>query len=393
MQKVAFLIHNQHETGPYPKVLELAAAVASAGADVTVICTARHARLHQAESIESGVRIVESPDLFSGALRQGADPWNSWRRAWWLIRHRPDVVHAIDCRPVVILPALVARMLGAKLVISWWDLFGRGGTIATRSSGLYRHTAGVVEAFFERFFRRFADSATVISRQLQTELEALGYPSEKILLQRLGCDTKRFVPVGQREARLALGLPENGDILCYVGAIFPDDLTILVDSIRRLRCMGRREVRTILVGTPPVDERIAHELDIVHVPRQPLEAVFTYLCAADLCLLPAAGSVANMARWPSKVGDYLNAGRPVVSTPVGDLPALFAKFRLGFMAASATVECFTAALEEAFSNRSEWAAIGSNCRHFAESELDVSLLGRELVSLYAAISPSALAHA
>ena len=381
--KVLQLIHNQHGTGPYPKVLEQAAALQELGVEVTLLCTSPTARLGIAETEERGVRVVLAPDLLWGRLRQGADLWNAWRRTRYLGRRPFDVVHAIDARPVVILPALWCKWrLGTPLVLSWWDLFGDGGTAQERSGVLYARTLGVLEGRWERLFRLRADRATVISSDLRTRLVAMGYPPERILLQRVGCDTRAYGPRDKMAARRALGLPSDAAILCYVGALLPADGRLLIESLARVAERYLADLVVLMIGTPAVPQLATSHTRLVRVERQPLEIVYRYLAAADLCLLPLCESVANRARWPSKAADYFNAGRPVVATKVSDFEELYAQYPLGYLAEESTPAAYADAILRALHSRTEWETMGRACRRFAEQRLDTRVLAKELVALY-----------
>jgi len=386
--KVLLLIHNQHGTGPYPKVMELAQGLTGHGAEVTVLCTSPRARWRFTVGSEGGVRVVQAPDLLWGRLRQGADPWNTLCRRAWVRRESFDVVHAIDSRPVVIVPALALRRRpGTALVMSWWDLFGRDGVAMDRSGWLYAATGGRVEQHFEERFRLRADAATVISTELGRRLRDAGFPASRVLLQRLGCDTRRFRPLAKDLTRAELGISGNGPVLCYVGALAPPDLELLLGGLERAQALNGGRLRALLVGGPPVDPAAAQRLGLRIVSRQPLEIVHQYISASDLCLLPLRDSPANRARWPSKCGDYFNAGRPVIVTPVGDVPDLVRRFGLGFVAPAASPDGVAAAIAAAVEARSSWEGIGAAARRFAEEELDVDLLAGQLLDLYRGVVP------
>ena len=387
---VLLIIHNQHGTGPYPKVMELAQGLSALGAEVTVLCTSRRARWRLATGMENGVRVVQAPDLLWGRLRQGADPWNVLRRWAWARRQPFDVVHAIDSRPVVILPALgLRRRTATTLIMSWWDLFGSGGVARDRSGSLYAATGGRVEQLFEERFRLWADAATVISTTLERRLREAGFPGDRILLQRLGCDTRRFQPISKEAARAQLGVPAEGPVLCYVGALAALDLDLFLQGLERAQASQRGRLTTLLVGGPEVGAAAAARVALRSVPRQPLEVVHRYISASDLCLLPLRESPANRARWPSKCGDYLNAGRPVLTTPVGDDADLVRRHDLGFVAPAATPEGLAAAIDAAIESRPAWDAIGMAARRFAEQQLDVSVLAAQLLDFYRSSLPRA----
>ena len=388
--KVLLIIHNQHGTGPYPKVMELAQGLTRHGAAVTVLCTSPRARWGFTVGSEGGVRVVQAPDLLWGRLRQGADPWNALCRRAWVRRESFDVVHAFDSRPVVIVPALALRRRpGTALVMSWWDLFGRGGVAMDRAGWFYAATGGRVEQHFEERFRLRADAATVISTELERRLRDAGFPASRILLQRLGCDTRRFRPLAKDVARAELGIPADGPVLCYVGALAPPDRDLLLGGLERAQALTGGRLRAFLVGGPSVDPAVAQRVGLHIVPRQRLEVVHRYISASDLCLLPLRESPANRARWPSKCGDYFNAGRPVIVTPVGDVPDLVRRFGLGFVAPAASSDGMAAAIAAAVDARDAWERIGAAARRFAEEALDVNLLADQLLDLYRGVAPRA----
>jgi len=387
---VLLVIHNQHGTGPYPKVMELAEGLSALGTGVTVLCTSRRARWRLATGTENGVRVVQAPDLLWGRLRQGVDPWNALRRWAWARREHFDVVHAIDSRPAVILPALgLRRQAGTALIISWWDLFGHGGVSLDRSGRFYAATGGRVEQHFEERFRLRADAATVISTALECRLREAGFPADRILLQRLGCDPRRFRPASKEQARAELGFTAEGPVLCYVGALAPPDLDLFLQGLERAQALQGGRLTPLLVGGPEVEPAAAARVGLRLVPRQPLDVVHRYISASDLCLLPLRESPANGARWPSKCGDYLNAGRPVVTTPVGDVPELVRRYGLGFVAPAATPEGLGAAIAVALEARSSWDVMGASGRRFAEQHLDVRVLAGQLLDLYRRALPRA----
>ena len=227
-----YVTHAQYVTVALPKVIEQAEAIASLGHSLTLIATSRTKDLKVRRFEQNGVRFLTTPSVLWGKPRHGADPVDTLFRIGTTMKEQYDVVHAIDSRPTVILPALaVSRRCRCPLVMEWTDLFGDGGTITERSSRIYAYTLGHVESFFEHFFRKYADRAIPISTTLEDRLVAGGYPKKNILLQRVGCDTRKHRPQDKQECRRSLGLPPDATILCYVGNIYPADMTLLLESL------------------------------------------------------------------------------------------------------------------------------------------------------------------
>ncbi len=378
---VALLIHNQYGTGPYFKVLEQCAAIVDEGHKVTLICTSKTKKLRATTSTIRGVDVYQAPDVLFGELRQGVDLYNALRRVFFVLRLRPDIVHAIDCRPNVIVPALVAKYVKRKpLILSWWDLFGGGGLATERSGALYSATLGRVETWFEEYFRRFANGATTITTFLRDRLVAMGYPAEKTIVQHVGCDTNVDVPTTE-EARKQLGLEFTTPVLCFSGTIYKTDFALLLQALEIVR---RSYDYTLLwIGSYSISPEICEEYNIVKTGYlKTLEEVYTYLAASDVCVLPMKINITNKARWHSKVSDYFNAGKAVVSTPISDFPIIFAENNVGWMSADDSPQAFADVLMQALSGEKEWLEKGAEARKFVREKLDTHVLAKDLVEFY-----------
>jgi glycosyltransferase involved in cell wall biosynthesis len=327
--------------------------------------------------MRDGVCVVEAPDALWGKLRQGVDVWNALVRCRVLKKKQAitpfDVVHAVDCRPNVIIPSLyVQRRFKIPFILSWWDLFGQG---STRFGEFFAMTAGRIEGWLETSFRKYADGATTITSFLARRLEALGYPKDKIEVHHLGVDTTQE-PLPYMDARHWLkqqcGIGEEENVLCFAGTIYESDFALLLKALDILK--SRNIAYTLVwVGKHEIDAATCEGYNILRTGIVPtMQEVYRYFAAADVCILPMEVNDANAARWHSKVTDYLNAGAPVALTPVSDFPKYFALHDIGWLSASGSAEDFAHALITALSEpkerRIERSAI---TRNFMKTELDV----------------------
>ena len=62
--------------------------------------------------------------------------------------------------------------------------------------------------------------------------------------------------------------------------------------------------------------------------------VHKLIAASDFGLLPFHTSLANRARWPSKISDYLINGVPIICTHISDIPEIFKTFDIGYLSNS-----------------------------------------------------------
>jgi glycosyltransferase involved in cell wall biosynthesis len=321
--KALFLNHNVVRTGTFVRASCFARELVNEGHEVTVVTTSPDLRGASRQWWWHGVRIIESPDLFSGAARTGWDPWNTLWRTRRLAVEGFDLIHAFDTRPAVILPALsVQQRTGAPLFMDWADWWGRGGTIQERSGPLVRTFFGPVETWFEESFRTRATGNTTIVDTLRERCIALGVPPDEVEWIPNGCVPPNDRPMKQQEARRRLALG-GSPLVLHLGVTLPGDSIILFETFRRIR---RRlpDARLALVGrfnsrVPPDLHQYVRRVGFVDE-----EELQHWLAAADVGVLVLRDTVASRGRWPGKLSDYLSGGLPVVMPAVGAAPQVLA---------------------------------------------------------------------
>jgi glycosyltransferase involved in cell wall biosynthesis len=295
--------------------------LARRGHKITLLTISPHLRRGFRVKTDNGVRLVETPDLLWGRARSGWDWWGTLNRIRYISRQSYDLVHAFDSRPEVILPGLFCRKHHkSKLVLDWADWWGRGGQTIERDGRLINLLIAPVETFFEEAFRSGADGNTVISKALYRRALSLKVKPESLLHLIQGSDIEKIQPIEHARARELLGLPFDVPLIGHLGVLQPKDAEFLFSVLNLLR-QAEPNARLVLIGR--------HRCNLAKYKREnegwletgPLthEKMVLYLAASDILLLPLADTLANRARWPSRVNDYLAAGRPVVATAVSDV--------------------------------------------------------------------------
>jgi glycosyltransferase involved in cell wall biosynthesis len=260
---ILFLNHNVKWRSTFHRCLQFGKHLVARGHHVDLLTISPRARARFAESYIEGVRVVETPDLLFGMMRTGWDPYDTLGRKRYLRRRRYDLIHAFDCRPVVILPALAQRRRdGATLLTDWADWWGRGGVIAERRNKLIKYGFGGIETYFEEHYRAQADGLTVISRALHERAVALGVRPERIAHISSGAPCDDIHPLDQAAAREQLGLPRAVPLVLFSGFV-QYDLDLLLKSFDVL-ARERKDAHLLLLG-----------------PRSPL--VLRSGCAPPVC--------------------------------------------------------------------------------------------------------------
>ena len=345
--RILYLNHNVAWSGTFFRAFHLAREMVGFGHEVTLVTTSRRRRV-KAETVDiDGVEVVQAPDLFWGSARTGWDPWNVLRRILHLGDRSFDLIHAFDCRPAVILPALaVRRRTGATLFIDWADWWGRGGRIRQRSSWPVRTFFGPFETWFEEAFRSRADGTTVICKALERRWRELTSASSPLHRFPNGCTTHELAPLPREEARRELGIDPELPLLAHIGVISRPDLELLAGAVRRVRST-LPSAQAVLVGDvrPRIPRDLRDEGAMVLTGREPLRRLNLWLAAADLCVVPMEDTPGNRGRWPGKVNDHFSVGRPTVVTRVGDAADLIEEEGLGWTADPEEDHLGTAILE------------------------------------------------
>jgi glycosyltransferase involved in cell wall biosynthesis len=326
--RLLFLNHNvAWRGGTFYRAYHVGHYLAQRGHSVTLLTISQNRRWGFEHEESDGVHIVHTPDLLSGSGRSGWDPWDTLNRSGYLRGKQWDIIHAWDCRPAVILPALYARRQckknGAKLVIDWCDWWGRGGTIQERSGWLVRTFFGPIETFFEEAFRNRADGNTVISKALYHRARGLKVSAETLHILPQGCDVESSSPKDRSQARHELGFPPDVPLIGYLGRLIRSDAALLFDTLRVL-FRQRSDCRALMIGNHQarIPDDLGQTGQVVEMGFVCDEKLHNYLAACDVLLAPLGDTLASRARWPSKVNLFLSAGRATVISRVGDLAEL-----------------------------------------------------------------------
>ena len=140
--------------------------------------------------------------------------------------------------------------------------------------------------------------------------------------------------------------------LAFLGRWHPNKgVDIFLESLRRLTAEDWKRVAEVRVyGGGPLDEEVRRQVAELQALGYPVN-VGGYL---------DAGGAADLINWtdylalPSRIesipvifSDAAQLGRPLVATPVGDLPRLFDKQKFGILAGGANVVAYTLALQDA----------------------------------------------
>lgn len=219
----------------------------------------------------------------------------------------PDLVLSYWLYPDAYGAMLAARRIGAPLVVG-----ARGSDLRVRDAVSRRLTRPVLRA---------ARRLLVVSEDLGRVAERdYGADPDRIRAIPNGCDAAIFHPADRAEARQALDLPADAEVVTYVGRLVPEKgLRELLVAAGQLRA-SRPRLQLVLVGEGPMHAELAAlaaagDLPVRFAGTRPPAEVARWMCASDLVTLPSYSE-----GHPNVLVEALACGRPVVATPVGGIP-------------------------------------------------------------------------
>ena len=209
-----------------------------------------------------------------------------------------------------------------------------------------------ITAWLTRKALREASFVLTVSEHLRDQVVKLGAAPVRTRAVRNGCDTSVFRLADRAEARTALGLDTESEVVVFVGRIAAiKGLRELVAAVMRLRvshprlqlfCIGEGALQAELEAGA-IDADLADRIHFLG-QRDSLE-VASWLAASNVFCLPSYAEGC-----PNSVIEALACGRPVVATNVGGIPELVDS-ESGILVAPRDSDALAEALDAALSRR------------------------------------------
>ena len=167
-------------------------------------------------------------------------------------------------------------------------------------------------------------------------------------------------------------LPRNGVVLGYLGVLRPSTAKIMFGAFEYLKKQVGGPCRLVLIGNHKLDvdayiPKSCRE-DVIQTGWLSYEQINLFLSASNSLLLPLERSVSTDNVWPSKLNDYLAAGRPVVATSMRILQPLFESHPIGLLTPDEPKE-FALGCLEVIGSPDRCVTMGNCARALAEGDL------------------------
>ena len=191
-------------------------------------------------------------------------------------------------------------------------------------------------------------------------------------------------------------LPEGGPVVVFAGAPEYEETIRFVFTAMERVWQEVPECRLVVTGANPTDPAsrwLAREarrsgrdarLKLAgYVDRAELLRLYG---RAHALLVPLFDDVRSEARFPTKIGEYLAAGRPVVTSSVGEIPRYFEDGVDGVLCSPGDAVAFGERLAGLLLDPKLAESIGRAGRELAERRFHYALYGDELYEFLAGIA-------
>jgi len=294
--------------------------------------------------------------------------------AWWIVqRERIEVVHARSY-VAACLGVVLKRLTGARLVFDMRELWVDGRVdIGAWSRGGWLHRLG---KWCERWCLRQSDAVVCLTHAGKEIVERFDRwtPKPPIVVIPTCVDIERF---NHRVSPDNEPTPFQGRrVVVYLGSIVRYRFDAVVDCFKVATALWPNAL--LLVLTPQVD--LARQICLqrgmastqLEVRMVSHAEVPQYLWGAQVSLYLVTSSEATRSSCPTKLGESLAAGLPVMTnTGIGDQDALIPTHRVGVLVRAFTLEEYGRAWQEMLALLAEGESLRERCRAVARDQLGI----------------------
>jgi glycosyltransferase involved in cell wall biosynthesis len=354
------------------------------GHTVTLLAGAPRFSLRAGSRTVSGVEVITPPGVEPQRLRRsGLSALDIAGRTAMLRAREFHLIHAFGHRPSSWYPTVLSGRGSPPRVADWADWYGSGG-IARQRGWFGRVSIGGLDTWLEARRARWASAFTVATHDLARMANALGFPESRILNIRNGASVDTIFPLPKEAARSKLGLPLAVPIVLHAGRSAWDrrDVLATFDEVARLHpgaCL-------VLVGqtggaAAGWAARKGWQGRLLEIPHVAHERLGEVLACGDVMLLPLPPTGMNLGRFPARAGDYMAAGRPMVTNPTGELGDFVQSAGAGLVVA-ADPSVMAQAVVTLLTDPALAGQLGESGRRAAETQLAWPRLATQVMCFY-----------
>lgn len=365
----------------------LARGLAFFGHDVTLLTSQTNGNTFPFKiEIRDDVKIISFPEIVPAFMRRTGFGFVSViLKTIFILGHNFDIYHSdAGHRPSGGIPILFKKMF-VKLtyIAEWWDHFGRGGQFDSKK-GIRKITHGYYDLIFEVPEKKIADGVVCLSSGMFDRARKLQV-NKNICVISGGADTESIDFYPTTEHKEKFNIPSSSLTFGFIGMNKGEihDITPFIKAINYLIKQGF-DINWYTTGGY-IPKNIKEDLNIGNELTEFGWVDYKFfpeiLSCADCFVLTQREDLKSYTRWPNKIGDYLAAGRPILTNPYGEVAHMVADNKQFFFTTQFNAECIAQKIKEIYEN-----GIDQNLRYqireYAKNEVSWNHKAKELLSFY-----------
>ncbi len=225
--------------------------------------------------------------------------------------------------------------------------------------------------FYYKKIIKKVDGLFVISQKLRDYFVSIGCPDNKVHVINMIVDSNRFKFIEKQKKT------ENYIAYCGNASNSKDGVNNLIRAFKNVVAKFPLEKLYIIGQKPPEEsdntqlvESLGLRDNVVFTGLVVAEQIPQLLINADILALCRPSSLQNEMGFPTKLGEYLLTGNPVVVTKVGDIPRFLKDGESALMVETTDVQGFGEKMIWALSHKKEAEEIGLKGKRVAEDNFD-----------------------
>jgi glycosyltransferase involved in cell wall biosynthesis len=267
-------------------------------------------------------------------------------------------------------------------------IFDMHGSVVDES--LLYHSSFSSQVLRDRFTQllalKYSDKVFCVSRAMINYLIAHnGIPSHKLVYVPNGAEGRLFDLVDKEKIDVLRRRFELSGkfVFGYVGEF--QRYQGVENLIEAARTINDIDIKFLIVGGGERRE----ERNISFVPRIPLSEVPYYYALCDVLVLPRPYNKATEFAAPTKFAEYAAAGKPILTTRVGDAATLVDKYNCGVVVKDSSIGNLTRGITYLKNeSKEELKRLGENSKEMAVKELNWDVIARQILQALESLSPS-----
>lgn len=299
-----------------------------------------------------------------------------------------EILHTFDAIfPQNALPTLLCKAYKflqihrKKLFVDWDDWWGQGGLLSQyRTPQLIGRLLELLEAKLPLL----SDGVTVIGEALRNRALQMGVKPNNLFVLPNGANVDIIKPLDTIVARQKLGLPMDKIIYTQVGILDHEAFRLLILAHKMVI---KSFPNTILMFVGKIHSQHLDIIrssnttqNIVYAGFQPDNKYPLYLAASDAFVLPLQDTIFDRARHHIRLGDYLAAGRPVITTALPQMKKMV--LGCGCLSKPDDPEDLARKILRVVQNPDLREKMGKRARELAESKYSWKTIAEHLEDFY-----------